>query len=118
MLTAMTQEWRGQVDAGSTFSNGGGGSVHEFPLGIPGDTITEQELGEYLVRHLGLLMVGTVTVSNMELIAEPHKGSRGREAGDGPAERALVDLSHPIRDGMVTYPGLPGPEIGAYRTRE
>ena len=23
----------------------------------------------------------------------------------------LVDLSHPISDGMVTYPGLPGPEI-------
>lgn len=24
----------------------------------------------------------------------------------------LVDLSHVIEDGMVTYPGLPGPEIG------
>ena len=22
-------------------------------------------------------------------------------------ERRLVDLSHPIRDGMITYPGLP-----------
>ena len=20
----------------------------------------------------------------------------------------LIDLSHPIRDGMITYPGLPG----------
>ncbi len=26
----------------------------------------------------------------------------------------LVDLSHVIRDGMVTYPGLPGPEIGEH----
>src|SRR6266496_186649 len=24
----------------------------------------------------------------------------------------FVDLSHAIREGMVTYPGLPGPEIG------
>jgi kynurenine formamidase len=25
--------------------------------------------------------------------------------------RRIVDLSHPVRPGMVTYPGLPGPEI-------
>ncbi|MFL6075239.1 MAG: cyclase family protein [Mycobacteriales bacterium] len=112
----MTPEWRAQFDAEITFSNGGGVSVHDFRLDIPGDTITEPELGEYLVRHLGLLMVDTVTVSNVELIREPHKGSRGREAADRP-ERAVVDLSHPVRDGMITYPGLPGPEIGAYRTR-
>jgi arylformamidase len=31
---------------------------------------------------------------------------------------ATIDLSHPIRDGMVTYPGLPAPEIGAHLTRE
>jgi arylformamidase len=31
---------------------------------------------------------------------------------------ATIDLSHPITDGMVTYPGLPGPEIGAHLTRE
>lgn len=30
----------------------------------------------------------------------------------------IVDLSHPITDGMVTYPGLPGPSIGAHLTRE
>src|SRR5262245_4184801 len=30
----------------------------------------------------------------------------------------LFDLSHPIRHGMTTYPGLPGPEIGAHLTRE
>jgi kynurenine formamidase len=29
-----------------------------------------------------------------------------------------VDLSHPITDGLVTYPGLPAPEIGAHLTRE
>jgi kynurenine formamidase len=114
----MTEEWRAQFNAEITFSNGGGVSVHDFRLDIPGDTITEQELGEYLVRHLGLLMVGTVTVSNVTLIQEPHKGSRGRASAGNDKERAVVDLSHPLRHGMITYPGLPGPEIGAYRTRE
>ena len=30
----------------------------------------------------------------------------------------LVDLSHTVRDGMVTYPGLPGPEISDHLSRE
>src|SRR5665213_146886 len=30
----------------------------------------------------------------------------------------LVDLSHAIENGMVTYPGLPGPEITDHLTRE
>lgn len=33
------------------------------------------------------------------------------------ASRRLVDLSHPIVDGMVTYPGLPGPELTDHLTR-
>jgi arylformamidase len=30
----------------------------------------------------------------------------------------LVDLSHVVSDGMLTYPGLPGPEIGQHLTFE
>jgi kynurenine formamidase len=30
----------------------------------------------------------------------------------------LVDLSHPIEDGMETYPGIPGPVISDHLTRE
>ncbi|GIG70998.1 cyclase family protein [Phytomonospora endophytica] len=30
--------------------------------------------------------------------------------------RSVVDLSHPITDGMVTVPGLPGPKIGQFRS--
>ena len=33
-------------------------------------------------------------------------------------ERRLIDLSHAITDGMITYPGLPGPEISRHLTRE
>lgn len=31
---------------------------------------------------------------------------------------AVVDLSHPVADGTVTYPGLPGPAIGEHLSRE
>ena len=31
---------------------------------------------------------------------------------------ALVDLSHPIVEGMTTYPGLPAPEITTFMSRE
>jgi kynurenine formamidase len=30
----------------------------------------------------------------------------------------LVELSHPITAGMITYPGLPGPEITDHLSRE
>ncbi len=30
--------------------------------------------------------------------------------------RRVVDLSHPIVEGMVTYPGIPGPVLGSYLT--
>lgn len=32
--------------------------------------------------------------------------------------RRIVDLSHPIADGLITYPGLPGPQIDEHLTRE
>jgi arylformamidase len=30
----------------------------------------------------------------------------------------FIDLSHPIEDGMITYPGLPGPQITTHLSRE
>ena len=32
--------------------------------------------------------------------------------------RRLIDLSHEISDGLITYPGLPAPQIDEYLTRE
>ncbi|HYT09968.1 MAG TPA: cyclase family protein [Mycobacteriales bacterium] len=40
------------------------------------------------------------------------------ETTQAPAVRTLVDLTHPVENGMTTYPGLPGPEVGAHVTRE
>ena len=30
----------------------------------------------------------------------------------------LIDLSHPVRDGLVTYPGIPGPVISDHLSRQ
>ena len=32
--------------------------------------------------------------------------------------RKLIDVSHAIEAGMITYPGLPGPEISDHLSRE
>jgi kynurenine formamidase len=110
------EQWRVGFDAEVTFVNGGALQAQGFRLDIPGDTISDEELAEAFVRHLGLLMVDTVRISGRTLLREPHKGSRGVPA---PARvRQVIDLSHPIEDGMTTYPGLPGPRIGDHLSRE
>lgn len=114
-MRAMSEDqWRVQFDAKVRFANGGDLRVREFRLDIPGKDISDGELAELLVRHLGLLMVGEVEISGKKLIREAHKGSRGAEAA--PRSRRLVELSHPLRDGMVTVPGLPAPRITAHET--
>lgn len=42
----------------------------------------------------------------------------GSAADRTPRATTIVDLSHDIRDGMITYPGLPAPHISAHLTRE
>jgi kynurenine formamidase len=37
-------------------------------------------------------------------------------AESGAGSRRVIDLSHVITNGMVTYPGIPAPEIGAHLT--
>jgi kynurenine formamidase len=46
------------------------------------------------------------------------RGGQAEYRAQFDAPRRIVDLSHPIRHGMLTFPGLPGPEIGPYLTRE
>ena len=112
-------KWRVQFDADVTFGNGGGLQAQGFRLDIPGTDIGQDALGELFVRHLGLLMVDQVRITNKVLLREPHKGSRGVAAGEvDQGSPRLVDLSHVIRDGMTTYPGLPAPSITEHLTRE
>jgi kynurenine formamidase len=113
--------FRASVDGRVSFSNGGSIALEGFRLDLPARDVDDAEIGRLLVASLGLLMVGDVELADVEVFEEPHKGTRG-----GPSEtRAaptvdgrLVDLSHHVRDGMVTLPGLPGPEITPFLTRE
>jgi arylformamidase len=104
---------RVQFDFEIDFSNGGGLQGQGFRLDIEGDDITDEALADYIVRDMRLLMVGTIRILNKTIIAEPHKRP---QAAAGPDR--LVDLSHDVEDGMVTYRGLPAPVIRDYWTRE
>ncbi|MFI5762735.1 hypothetical protein ACIA8F_17550 [Streptomyces sp. NPDC051563] len=102
-------EWRVDFDAEVVFSNGGALQMQGFRLDIPGEDIDDGELGELIVRHLGLLMVGSTKITRRELLQEPHKGSRNT-ASAGPV-RTTTDLTGPAtRAAWPTGPGgaVPG----------
>ncbi len=121
-------EYRARFDAAIDFVNGGRLRAEGFRLDLPAADLGEAEIAELLVRHLGLALVGRVELSDLEIVEEPHRGSRGTidpaagasASGAASAGRRgeLVDLSHPIRAGLVTYPGLPAPTITPHLTRE
>ena len=115
-------DFRAVVDGTISFANGGGVTVEGFRLDLPGPDISHPEIGRLLVASLGLLMSDEVQLTRVEVVEEAHKGTRGGPA-DLPSAQdlgsyRLVDLSHPIRAGMVTLPGLPGPEITPHLSRE
>lgn len=113
-------EYRAHFDASVSFVNGGGLTAEGFRLDVPSPSVGEAEVAELFVRHLGLALVGAVELQELRIVAEPHRGSRGMAetpSPDAPARR-VVDLSHRIRAGLVTYPGLPEPVITPHLTRE
>ncbi|MEU4772284.1 cyclase family protein [Micromonospora sp. NPDC023644] len=114
----MGGQWRAQFDAEVVFANGGGLRTDGFRLDIPGRDIADEDLAALFVRHLGLLMVAEVRITGKTLVEEPHKGGRGVAGPEGRTGRRLVELSHPITDGMTTLPGWPAPRITEWLTRE
>ena len=111
------RQHRAVVDAVISFTNGGDVTVRGFRLDVPGPDVAGDQVGALLVAHLGLLMVGRVDVERLEIVEEGHKGGRATEAAggaDAPAARRVVDLAHPITEGMVTYPGIPAPTLGTH----
>ena len=94
------------------FSNGGGIQGQEFRLDIDGEEISDHELAAYIVKDLRLIMVANVKILNKQIIIEQHKRLTERKESDEPSEVSnVIDLSHTIEDGMVTYKGLPAPII-------
>lgn len=108
---------RAHFDFDISFANGGGLSGAGFRLDLPAPDLDEAEIGRLLVRHLGLALVDDVVLRGLRIVEELHRGSREVET-PRPAAPRIVDLSHPIRAGLVTYPGLPAPTIAPHLTRE
>jgi arylformamidase len=115
-------QYRAEFDAAVTFSNGGGLQAQGFRVDVPHGDVTEAEIAALFVASLRLLMVNRVDLSRVRIFAEPHKGTPGGPS-DVTTEPPIrlrprwVELSHVISAGMVTYPGLPGPEITPHLTR-
>lgn len=97
------------------FTNGGSIKGKEFRLDIAGDTISDNELTNYIVTDLRLLMVGKTKILNKEILTEPHKRKPINRKGE---QQVFIDLSHTIENGLVTYKGLPSPIICDYLSRE
>jgi kynurenine formamidase len=110
-------EYRAHFDFDISFVNGGELSGTGFRLDLPSADLPSAAIGRLLVRHLGLALVDEVDLRGLRIVEEPHRGSRGVEGGAAGGHR-VVDLSHPIRAGLVTYPGLPAPTIAPHLTRE
>ena len=114
-----SQDKRVKFDFEVEFANGGGLQGRDFRLDIVGEAISDEALADYLVRDLRLLMVASVRISNKEIITERHKRNAlgSHQPKDSP-KRRLVDLSHTVVSGMITYKGLPAPIVCDYLTRE
>jgi arylformamidase len=103
---------RVSFDFAVQFSNGGGLQGQGFRLDIEGDTISDDELAAHLIRDLRLLMVSKIDMLNIQIIEEQHKRTPQPEnASLARAKAGVVDLSHTIENGMVTYKGLPAPIV-------
>jgi arylformamidase len=110
-------EHRAVFDFRIAFTNGGGLTGERFRLDVPSAAVPADAIGLLLVRRLGLLMTASVELSDVEIVEEPHR-EPARAAAPAPAPPRIVDLSHAIAAGMVTYPGLPGPEIAEHLSRD
>jgi arylformamidase len=113
------RQYRAHFDARVEFANGGGLTAEGFRLDVPSPEVDEAEVARLFVRHLGLALAGSVILDRLTIVEEAHRGSRGIDAApSSPPARRVVDLSHVIREGLVTYPGLPAPVITPYLTRQ
>jgi arylformamidase len=119
-------QFRAVFDVRISFVTGGGLTADGFRLDVPQSEITETDVARLLVQHLGLALVSDVVFDQFEIVEEPHKGSRGVSEPETPAAGApgvpgasvrLVDLSHTLREGLVTYPGVPAPSLAPHVRR-
>ena len=80
-------EYRASFDAAIRFGNGGDLTAHGFRVDVPSPDTDEDAIAALFVASLGLLMTDSVTLTNVEVFAEPHKGTRG-----GPSDHSREGL--------------------------
>ncbi|MET0702285.1 MAG: cyclase family protein [Mycobacterium sp.] len=108
---------RAHFDFHIRFANGGDLTGTGFRLDLPSADVDQATVGRLLVEHLGLALVDTVELQGLRVVEEQHRGSRGVPVSPAGAATQVVDLSHHIRAGLITYPGLPAPVITPHLTR-
>ncbi len=111
-------EHRAHFSALVEFANGGQLRTDGFRLDLPSAEADAALVGRLFVQHLGLGLVSAVRIENLRIVEEQHRGSRGIAVRETERERRVVDLSHVVSAGLVTYPGLPAPIITPHLTRE
>ena len=82
-------EYRAHFDAEIDFVNGGGLRAEAFRLDLPSADLTEAQIGELLVRHLGLALVGA---SRCRTSRSSRRRTAGRAAS---AMRRRMPRRHP-----------------------
>lgn len=115
MSVGWNTQSRVEFDFEVDFSNGGGIQGQGFRLDIEGEEIGDGELADYIVRDMRLLMVGEVRILDKRIVREPHKRV---SLAPGHRRTRIVDVSHEVEDGMITYQGLPAPVVCDYLSRE
>jgi hypothetical protein len=73
----MEPQYRAVFDAEITFSNGGALQAQGFRVDLPRSDASPEEIGQLFVTSLDLLLADTVTVHEVQIIEEAHKGTRG-----------------------------------------
>ena len=111
-------QYRAHFNAVVHFVNGGSLTAEGFRLDLPSAQVDSPEIARLFVQHLGLALVGRVDITELQIVEEAHKGSRGIPTQSQSRTRQIIDLSHTIEAGKVTYPGLPVPVITSHLTRE
>lgn len=121
----MTQ-YRAVFDAAVSFANGGGIQAQAFRVDVPGPEVTEDEVARLFTVSLDLLMTESVQISNLQIVHEAHRGTRGGPSDDGARSAAAsveercaelttpLDINAgdatPLTDGAVVRPARPGDE--------
>ncbi|WIM96921.1 cyclase family protein [Actinoplanes oblitus] len=101
--------YRAEFDAEVTFTDGGALSARRFQVDVPHPDVTEAEITERLLAVLAPRPIDRARLSAVRVFGEP-------AAIPGPRrpQTRFVELSHVVRDGLTTYPGLPAPQVSRY----